>query len=259
MPGFPFPGRPGGELDEPLLDMIIARRALPPGAPPEMHDLARMLAALAGPGEPGELAGEVAARAAFIQVTSPAGSSPRRRRPVRHRKSRSASRLTSSRTGMAVALTAAAAGIAVLAAYAGMLPGPVQKLAHIAMAAPSPGLASPPPSPPAGGSLAGTGSAVRPSHSAAPAHQSAGTATQSAHSWPTASAGHQAASDQRPPGSAAVPGCPASPGNSKARGPVATPTSSAYWWQSALCTGGPAAAARPAAPPSLAVPSIPRP
>ena len=30
MPGFPFPGRPGGEHDEPLLDMIIARRALPP-------------------------------------------------------------------------------------------------------------------------------------------------------------------------------------------------------------------------------------
>ena len=94
MPGFPFPGRPGGEHVEPLLDMIIARRALPPDAPAEKHDLARMLAALAGPGEPGELAGEVAARAAFIQVTSPAGSSPGRRRPVRHRKSRPAGRLT---------------------------------------------------------------------------------------------------------------------------------------------------------------------
>ena len=33
MPGFPFPGRPGGEHDEPLLDMIIARCALPPDAP----------------------------------------------------------------------------------------------------------------------------------------------------------------------------------------------------------------------------------
>ena len=50
MPGFPFPGRPGGEHDEPLLDMIIARRALPPDAPQAMHDLAQMLAALAGPG-----------------------------------------------------------------------------------------------------------------------------------------------------------------------------------------------------------------
>ncbi len=259
MPGFPFPGRPGGEHDEPLLDMIIARRALPPGAPPEMHDLARMLAALAGPGEPGELAGEVAARAAFIQVTSPAGSSPGRR-PVRHRKSRAAGRLTSSRTGMAVALTAAAAGIAVLAAYANVLPGPVQQLAHIAVAAPSRGPASPPPSSPAGGSLAGTGAAVRPSHSAAPAHQSTGTAIPSAHSRPAASAGgHTAAPDQPPRGSGTVPGCPVSPGNSQTRGPVATPTSSAYWWQSALCSGRPAVSARPAARPSLAVPSIPRP
>ena len=28
MPGFPFPGRPGGEHDEPLLDMIISRLSL---------------------------------------------------------------------------------------------------------------------------------------------------------------------------------------------------------------------------------------
>ena len=56
MPGFPFPGRPGGDHDEPLLDMIITRRALPPDAPQEMHDLARMLAAgPAGEGEPRHL------------------------------------------------------------------------------------------------------------------------------------------------------------------------------------------------------------
>ena len=30
MPGF-FPGRPGGEHDEPLLDMILERRPIPPG------------------------------------------------------------------------------------------------------------------------------------------------------------------------------------------------------------------------------------
>ena len=56
MPGF-FPGRPGGEHDEPLLDMILERRPIPPGAPPEIHGLARMLAAAAGPAEPGDLAG----------------------------------------------------------------------------------------------------------------------------------------------------------------------------------------------------------
>ena len=32
MPGI-FPGRPGGEHDEPLLDMLLERRPIPPGAP----------------------------------------------------------------------------------------------------------------------------------------------------------------------------------------------------------------------------------
>ena len=85
MPGFPFPGRPGGEHDEPLLDMIIARRVLPPDAPQPMHDLARMLAALAGPAEPGELAGEAAVRAAFSRAASPVGISSAARRPGRRR------------------------------------------------------------------------------------------------------------------------------------------------------------------------------
>ena len=62
MPGF-FPGRPGGEHDEPLLDMILERRPIPPGAPPEIHGLARMLAAAAGSAGPGKLAGEDAALA----------------------------------------------------------------------------------------------------------------------------------------------------------------------------------------------------
>jgi hypothetical protein len=133
MPGFPFPGRPGGEHDEPLLDMIIARRALPPDAPEPMHDLARMLAALAGPAEPGELAGEAAVRAAFSRAASPVGISPaawrlgRRRRPARYR------------ARLATALIVVAAGLgSVLAAYTDVLPGPVQQLAHVTVAAPAP-------------------------------------------------------------------------------------------------------------------------
>ena len=55
MPGF-SPGRPSGER-EPLLDMIFDRRPLPPGAPPEMHDLARMLAIAAGRPNPGNWPG----------------------------------------------------------------------------------------------------------------------------------------------------------------------------------------------------------
>jgi len=139
MPGFPFPGRPGGEHDEPLLDMIIARRALPPDAPQEMHDLARMLAALAGPAEPEELAREAAVRAAFRRAASPAGVSPAARRPMRHRRSRRSRVSSRSRVRLAAALVAAVAGLgSVLAAYTDVLPSPIQQLAHVTVAAPAP-------------------------------------------------------------------------------------------------------------------------
>jgi hypothetical protein len=146
MPGFPSPGRPGGEHDEPLLDMIFDGRAIPPDAPQEMHDLARMLAALAGPVEPGELAGEAAARNAFIRLASPAGVSPAGarhgprqapRRPASHRLSRR--RPARRRAGLAAALWVAAAGLAgTAAAYAGVLPAPIQQMAHVTVGAPAP-------------------------------------------------------------------------------------------------------------------------
>lgn len=138
MPGFPFPGRPGGEHDEPLLDMIIARRVLPPDAPQPMHDLARMLAALAGPGEPGELAREAAVRAAFRRAASPVGVSPAARRRIRHRRPRR-SRASRSRARLATALVATVAGLgSILAAYTDLLPSPIQQVAHVAVAAPAP-------------------------------------------------------------------------------------------------------------------------
>jgi hypothetical protein len=144
MPGFPHPGRPGGEHDEPLLDMIFDGRAVPPDAPQEMHDLQRMLAALAGPAEPGELAGEATARAALILLASPAGVSPeaprpaagtRPRRPASHRlRGRPARR----RAGLAAALCAAAALAVSAAAYADVLPDPIQQVAHNTVGAPAP-------------------------------------------------------------------------------------------------------------------------
>jgi hypothetical protein len=135
MPGF-FPGRPGGERDEPLLDMIFDRRPIPPGAPPEMHDLARMLAAAAGPAEPGELAGEAAVLAAFNRQASPASISPAALRPARRWLS---GRPVRARLPLATALVAAAAGLgSVSAAYAGVLPGPIQQMAHVTMGAPPP-------------------------------------------------------------------------------------------------------------------------
>ena len=141
MPGFPFPGRPGGEHDEPLLDMIIARRVLPPDAPRAVHDLERMLAALAGPAEPGELASEAAVRAAFRQATSPAGVSSAARRPG-HRRAGQVRRVRGparSRARLATVLVAAVAGLgSVLAAYTDLLPSPIQQLAHVTVAAPAP-------------------------------------------------------------------------------------------------------------------------
>ena len=134
MPGF-SPGRPGGER-EPLLDMIFDRRPLPPGAPPEMHDLARMLAIAAGPAEPGEMAGEATALAAFARLASPANVSPAASRPARHRLTR---RPAHARLPLAAALVTAAAGLgSMTAAYVGVLPTPIQHLAHVAMGAPAP-------------------------------------------------------------------------------------------------------------------------
>jgi hypothetical protein len=135
MPGF-FPGRPGGEHDEPLLDMILERRPIPPGAPPEIHDLAHMLAAAAGPAEPGELTGAVATLAAFTRFGSPAGISPAAPRSARRSMPEWRAR---GRLSLAAALTAVAAGLSgTAAAYAGVLPDPIQHFAHEIIGAPSP-------------------------------------------------------------------------------------------------------------------------
>ena len=135
MPGF-FPGRPGGEHDEPLLDMILERRPTPPGAPPEIHALALMLAAVAGPAEPGELAGEYAALAAFTRLASSVGTSPAAPRSGRRLLPGWSAR---GRLPLAAALTAVAAGLgSTAAAYANVLPGPIQHFAHVTIGAPDP-------------------------------------------------------------------------------------------------------------------------
>jgi hypothetical protein len=147
MPGF-IPGRPGGEHDEPLLDMIFERRPIPPGAPPEMHDLARMLAAAAGPAEPGELTGEAAALAAFSRLASRPGISPAAPRSARRWLS---GRPPRGRLPLAAALVVAAAGLgSTAAAYAGVLPGPIQHLAHAAIGVPDSPRPTPSPKHPAG-------------------------------------------------------------------------------------------------------------
>ena len=135
MPGF-FPGRPGGEHDEPLLDMILERRPIPPGAPPEIHGLARMLAAVAGPAEPGDLAGQDAAQAAFTRLASRSGTSHAALRSARRSLSERPAR---GRLPLAAALAVAAAGLgSTAAAYIGVLPSPIQHFAHLTIGAPPP-------------------------------------------------------------------------------------------------------------------------
>ena len=135
MPGF-FPGRPGGEHDEPLLDMILERRPIPPGAPPEFHGLARMLAAAAGSAEPGDLAGQDAAQAAFTRLASRSGASHAALRSARRSLSERPAR---GRLPLAAALAVAAAGLgSTAAAYIGVLPSPIQHFAHLTIGAPPP-------------------------------------------------------------------------------------------------------------------------
>jgi hypothetical protein len=128
MTGFPFPSGPGGELGEPLLGALLDGRWLPTGAPEQARAVAEVLAVLAGPAEPGELAGEAAARSAFARRA--ACRTGRRRHGARRPWPARGARL-------AAALIAAAAGLGgTVAGYAGVLPGPVQDFAHHLIGAP---------------------------------------------------------------------------------------------------------------------------
>jgi hypothetical protein len=142
MPGFSHPSRPRRELGEPLLDALLEGRSLPPDAPVELCAVAEMLADLAGPAEPGELAGEAAARLGLARTAFPAGISPAAQRSARRRRSwisvPGAVRLGGALIAAAVGLGGAAA------AYAGALPGPFQDLAHHLIGAPAVHRASPP-------------------------------------------------------------------------------------------------------------------
>jgi hypothetical protein len=131
MHGYPYPGRAGSELGEPLLDALLDGQPLPPDAPEQAHVVAEMFASLVGSAGPRELTGEAAARTAYALAAAarPAAHWPARRRPswlpVR------------VRARLAAVLAAAVLGLGgAAAAYAGALPGPIQDLAHHVIGAP---------------------------------------------------------------------------------------------------------------------------
>jgi hypothetical protein len=136
MPEFSLSGRAGLELDDQLLDTILAGQ-LAPDSPGQATVVAEMLASLADPVYSGHLAGEEAARTAFARAVSPAlggrgfrGSAPGL---AQHwRPGRLSLRLAAGLAAVTVGLSGT------VAAYAGALPSPVQDLAHFAIGAPPP-------------------------------------------------------------------------------------------------------------------------
>jgi hypothetical protein len=105
-------------------ERLVAGRGAPREAPAVQHALADLLDSAAGPASEDELAGEIAAIAAFVLVTAERGTrSTRFRVPVPH----------------AVAACVAAAVIAAFSgAAADILPAPVQEMAHTTFGAPAP-------------------------------------------------------------------------------------------------------------------------
>ena len=195
MPRFPRTGRLGGEPDELVLDMILKRASLPPGATPEMAGLPEMLADLAGPAEPDELAGEAAVLARFRSRVRPAGGSGAARRPAWRKAPRRRARYGPR---LATGLVVAAIGLGgSAAAYAGVLPGPLQDLAHILFDAPS------------GRHVPGHQSGVVPGHRSGVAHAVSPPGQQAPQSGVSGStAGHRAPGIRADPARSALSAAP---------------------------------------------------
>ncbi len=149
MAGFPLRRRRASELDEPVLDALLTGQSLPADAPGQARAMVAMLASLASPAGSGPLAGEASARSAFARAASPAGISPASRaaRRSRGRPSRGRRQARLRFVTAAVAISAVLGSVA--AAWAGVLPAPVQELAHQVFGVPA--ASRPAPRPPATG------------------------------------------------------------------------------------------------------------
>ena len=118
--------------------MILNGRPLPADAPQGMLALADKLASLGRPAGPGEVPGEAAAMAAFSRAVagasvSPAGGEPAHHKPARRPPPR---RRAARPARLAGGLFVVMVGLGSAAAYADVLPGPVQDFAHRVIGAP---------------------------------------------------------------------------------------------------------------------------
>jgi hypothetical protein len=139
-----FPRRPSGgvpPVGDAALDELLATGQPPPDAAPGLLHVADVLAALQAGPSGSELAGKTRAMAEFRGTLG----TPRRPRRVRPRRV-SPRRIPPRRPGVfrariSTKIAAGAAAVAVAAsaaaaAYVGALPGPLQKVAHVVIAAP---------------------------------------------------------------------------------------------------------------------------
>jgi hypothetical protein len=142
-----FPSSPAGgvpAIGDPAFEVLLAGDLPPADAERGLRPLAEAIAALTVPPSAREIAGEADARAAYRGwFTRPARGAGARNSGHGHIR-----RLTSALgvklvTASTVAAAVAAGGLTA-AAYAGVLPTPVQSLAHHALGAPAPHLAGPP-------------------------------------------------------------------------------------------------------------------
>jgi len=131
MPNFLRPApRDGLPFNDAALAALLAGTE-PPEATPGLQHVADVLAALRSGPTSDELAGEASVLAEFRRGTGVLELSPGSRRPRR------LTSLLGTRAAVAAAVAALSLGGLATAAYAGMLPAPVQRLAHDAIGAPA--------------------------------------------------------------------------------------------------------------------------
>ncbi|MGH3399779.1 MAG: hypothetical protein ACRDPO_34360 [Streptosporangiaceae bacterium] len=135
------------DLDDSVLDMLLTGQPLPPDAPRQARMTADALTSLGDPQRPGALAGEAAARSAFARTAAaPATYSPATRLSGRRARPRRFVRVR-PRLAAVLAALAISLGGTVAAAYAGVLPAPIQDFAHLTVGAPAPHHVAPRPDP----------------------------------------------------------------------------------------------------------------
>jgi hypothetical protein len=135
MPNLPFRRRHGDPADAPQLDELLDAGRLDLSAAPEWQSVSDVLRSAAAAAEPSELAGEAAVLATFRRER--VGVRHRRPQPIARCKSMFSTLLTGR---LAVGLAAGVVTVtgAATAAYACVLPSPIQSFAHTTIGAPKP-------------------------------------------------------------------------------------------------------------------------